>query len=486
MATVAPTAAASRPLPVSLLIDSEITVLIPTDPDYVAREESYWSKTAKLSPACIVQPRSAEDVSKALKILVDAKERFAVRSGGHSPRSGANNIEGGVTIDLGLMDRNDFDEVTKTVTVGSGGRFKKVYQELAKHNVTVVGGREGNVGIGGFVLGGGYSWFTPRRGWACDSVVAYQVVLADGRIVTANKDNHSDLFRALKGGSNNFGIVTSFTMETVPCSQVWGGVRVAPKEAIPQVIDMTYNFTENLAKYPDSNIIVVIGYMPDLKGNVASIAVLDTQGVENGPAYEEWAKLPSIVDMVKPTTIFNMSIDMTLPPGYYDTWFTLSFKNDRRIMAKASEVHDSIVAELAAHVEDGDFLTQCILQPLPTLFAENSVAAGGNVLGLERNAGNCVLMQMNAMTRTPEQRAFVYPKLRAGVEAVRRYAAQLDALADWVYMNYADASQDVLASYGPDNVRKMRDVAARYDPQQVFQKLCPGGEKISNVSLGMI
>ncbi|KAI1385522.1 uncharacterized protein F4822DRAFT_413320 [Hypoxylon trugodes] len=468
---------------VTSLIEAGLHVLTPTDPDYVSREESYWSKTAKLGPICIVQPKTPDEVSQTLNVLVAAQEKFAIRGGGHSPGVGTNNITGGVTIDLGLMDKNYLGNDAKTVTIGAGGRFKNVYQELAKHGLAAVGSREGNVGVGGFILGGGNSWFTSRYGWACDNVVAYQIVLADGRIITADKDNHSDLFQALKGGSNNFGIVTNFTIKTVPCSQVWGGVAVSPKEAIPQLIDVTWNFTEDVPQYRDSNLIVVLGYFPDFKDNVASTAVLDTRGVENGPAYEHWAKLPKIADTVKPTTIFNMSTDMTLPPKYHDAWFTLCFKNDRRIMAKASEVHSSMVEELKAHVPDGDFLTQCIFQPVPTLFAQNSLASGGNVLGIERNKENCILFQISTMMKTPEQLAFAYAKLSACVETVKQYAASVDGLTEWNYMNYADKSQNVLSSYGADNVKKMKDVAAKYDPQQVFQKLCPGGWKISDVSL---
>lgn len=85
--------------------------------------------------------------------------------------------------------------------------------------------------------------------------------------------------------------------------------------------------------------------------------------------------------------------------------------------------------------------------------------------------------------KTSEQRAFVYPKLEAGTEAIRQYADSVDGITEWNYMNYGDESQDVLRSYGTEKVKKMRDAAAKYDPQQVFQKLCPGGWKISDLDL---
>lgn len=73
-------------------------VLLPSDPDYAGREDSYWCNDAKLGPACIVRPRSAEDVSTALKALVSAGQKFAIRSGGHTNWAGANNIAKGITV----------------------------------------------------------------------------------------------------------------------------------------------------------------------------------------------------------------------------------------------------------------------------------------------------------------------------------------------------------------------------------------------------
>lgn len=75
-------------------------VLLPSHPEFIEREDSYWTNDAKLGPACIVRPRSAEEVSTTLKALVAAGQQFAVRSGGHMVWSGASNIAGGVTVGI--------------------------------------------------------------------------------------------------------------------------------------------------------------------------------------------------------------------------------------------------------------------------------------------------------------------------------------------------------------------------------------------------
>lgn len=166
----------------------ESRILLPTDAEYAARIGSYWCNNAKLKPACILQPRSASEVSKAIKALAQARQVFAVRAGGHMNWAGSNSIDGGVTIDLGLLSSTQYDAHTQTARLGPGARWKDVYAELGKHGRTVVGAREGECGVGGFLLGGGNTFHTPSCGFACDNVVAYELVLADGRIVTADAE----------------------------------------------------------------------------------------------------------------------------------------------------------------------------------------------------------------------------------------------------------------------------------------------------------
>lgn len=119
----------------------------------------------------------------------------------------------GVTIDLGLLDWTRYDPTTETVEIGPGARWKQVYGALREHGRVVAGGRDGNVGVAGLLLGGGKTFFAAQRGFACDDVVSFEVVVAGGdadreegcSIVTASAEEHPDLFRALKGGSITLG-----------------------------------------------------------------------------------------------------------------------------------------------------------------------------------------------------------------------------------------------------------------------------------------
>ncbi|ORY68841.1 uncharacterized protein BCR38DRAFT_424481 [Pseudomassariella vexata] len=465
------------------LINAGLHVLVPQDSDYAAREDSYWSNSAKLKPACILLPKSAEEVATAVKALAAAGEKFAVRSGGHTNWAGSNNIAGGVTIDLSLLNFTVFDEAAESAAIGPGARWRDVYAELHKHGRVVAGGREGNVGVAGLILGGGNTFFTARQGFACDNVLAYEVVLADGRIITVDwkTEQYRDLFIALKGGSNNFGIVTKFTMKAIKCDCVWGGMTFFPKQTIPEAVDALTSFTSNVSNDVDSNLVCMFTYMPDFKDVVVATLYTNLAGIEKPPAYKKWLALPEMMSMVEMTSISEMAFKYNIPAQYHNIWFTLCFKNDPRILMKASELHDQLVEDLKVIAPDGDFTTQCLFQPLPKLFGQRVTEAGGNVMGVEHQAHDGILWLAVAMMKTPEQEALAYPKVKAWVKTVEEYAASLDGMLEWVYLNYADKSQNPLASYGEENLKKIRDVAAKYDPDQVFQKLCPGGFKISDV-----
>ncbi|KAI1741370.1 hypothetical protein F4680DRAFT_416601 [Xylaria scruposa] len=464
-----------------------IQVLSPDEPEYQERNNSYWSNSAKLSPRHIVRPRDGNEVSTVIKQLVAAGEVFAVRSGGHTQWAGSNNIQDGITIDLGRLDWARYDAATEMVDIGPGGRWRDVYTKLVPHGRVVAGGREGNVGVAGLILGGGNTFYTARHGFACDNVVSFEVVLADGRIVTASADDaqNSELFWALKGGSNNFGIVTNFRMRAIESGSIWGGLTFYPLQVTEPAIEALVDFTACIHKDVDSNMLCFFAYTPQFKGLGIATLFVQTAGVEKAPAYSKFLTLPSVMSTCSTTTVVDLvsSPQNNLPTDYHDIWFTATFKNDARVIRKAVALHESLVADLLAYIPDGDFWTQCLFQPLPKLFGENSAKSGGNAMGVERQKVDGLLFQAAAMVRTPEHEAFAYPKIKAWIEAVREFAtAEIDGgLLDWTYLNYADRSQDPLRSYGAENVKRLKDVAVRYDPDGVFQKVCPGGFKISHV-----
>ncbi|KAK4224102.1 hypothetical protein QBC38DRAFT_515700 [Podospora fimiseda] len=462
------------------------TIHLPTSQTYLGSLQSYWSLSASsLTPLAILQPTTPHQLSLIISHLSTTKTPFAIRSGGHTNWASSNNISSpGITIDLSCLSTNtiSLSEDKSLVSLGPALKWKQVYAFLHDHGLAVPGGREGNVGVAGLLLGGGNTFFTAKHGFACDNVVSYEIILASGEITVASSEQNPDLFRALKGGSNNFGIVTQFTMRTVPCSSVWGGMAFYHKSQIPTAIENLVSFTEDLEKGDrDNNLIVIFGHQPDFKDVVIATLYVNVAGKEKPIEFKKWLEMPEIMSMVKMTSLKEMSLEYNIPDGLYDIWFTLSFKNDARILTKASELHDELVEKLKTFIPEQDFITQCLFQPLPKRFGQNSVAAGGNVMGVERHDTNGILFLATVMAKTGEQEVCAYPLVKQWMEEVKEFAKSIDGMLPWVYLNYADKSQDPLSSYGKENLEKIRETAKKYDPEGVFQTLCPGGFKISKV-----
>jgi FAD/FMN-containing dehydrogenase len=272
--------------------------------------DSYFDiKQQTITPSCIVQPRSTKDVSLVVKTLSVASVlkpcKFAIRSGGHTPYAGASNIKEGVTIDLQYISAVEYDAKNSLAKVGPGARWDDVFTTLEPLGVITTGGRSSTVGVGGLTLGGGISYFSPEHGLICDNVLEFEVVLADGRIVTASQTSNSDLFTVLKGGNNNFGIVTSFSFRTFEYKGMWGGLVIYPETTIQAQFKALVNFADKM----DENIKGAAIVMPVYQSAVGADLILNAydyaEPVSRPAAYEEFLAIPGNISDT--TGIRNMS-----------------------------------------------------------------------------------------------------------------------------------------------------------------------------------
>jgi FAD/FMN-containing dehydrogenase len=189
--------------------------------EYTAEQSNYWSTgCGALKPSCILYPSTAQEVAAIVRILNENNEPFVVKSGGHNPNQGFASIDGAPLISTKYLNEVTFDPASMTVRVGPGNDWQDVQEQLQSAGVAVVGGRIGEVGVGGYMVGGGLSFMSVEYGWAANNVVEFEVVLANATIVTASQNSHPDLYKALKGGGNSYGIVTSYTVIAHPQGQV--------------------------------------------------------------------------------------------------------------------------------------------------------------------------------------------------------------------------------------------------------------------------
>ncbi|KOS23151.1 Bifunctional solanapyrone synthase [Escovopsis weberi] len=453
-------------------------LLCPGDASYEERVQSWWSAAARLRPSCIFRPKTPEHVSKALSVLSRLDlGRFAIRSGGHSVWAGGSNVDDGLTIDLGHLNQVTYHKDSGTVSLGPGQRWGTVYEMLEPHGVVVAGGRIPDAGVGGLVTGGGISFYAGRSGFACDTVVNFQVVLADGRIVDANVTSNSDLWKALKGGSGNLGIVTRIDMEAFQGTQIWGGSQISDRAYAGDAIRALVNFSKVCADHPGRPYAICNGYDPLIKVEEPFLhqILVDVDGVVEPPVFKECRAIPAMMHDLQVRSMAHISNSMALPSGRGGFWLTLTTKVDARIMQKSVDLHEAFIADMSRVMPATDFVANNVWQLMPSNISDSSVKRGGNVLGLDAVEGHYMLWVLIVMTKSSEFEKQVHQLTIGMKDSLGEYAASVDGLLPWQYLNYADATQNPLKSYGPENLAFLRQVSQKYDPSGFFQTKFPGG-----------
>ncbi|KAF1924723.1 FAD binding domain-containing protein [Didymella exigua CBS 183.55] len=438
--------------------------------------KSYWSQQQEqVSPNCVFYPTKALDVSTMVLVSRLTKCPFAAKSGGHASFAGASNIEGGITVTFQNMKGVTFSKTKKTVDVQPGNVWKDVYTSLQSDNVAVVGGRVASVGVGGLTTGGGISFFANELGWACDNIESYEVVTASGVIVTASLSSYADLYWALRGGGNNFGLVTSFKMRTFPLGKMWGGDRVLLEPQIPAAIDAFVTLGKNSAKDTKAAQILSFAILGGEKFAFAQLEYAEPNA--NAPIFSEWNKISAAQDNIGIFTLAELTekLDVVSPFGLRQSFWTQTAKLDKDlvnfILNVFYEEHEK-VADIK------DLLNPLSLQVITVPQMQKMRQNGGNALNLDPSQGPLLLFNPAPTWTDAADDDRVNRMIDAMFKRTAAEAEKRGLASKYIYMNYGSKYQDVIASYGSANKARLKSIARKYDPKQVFQKLQPGYFKL--------
>jgi FAD/FMN-containing dehydrogenase len=202
------------------------TVIRPEDEGYdVARR--VHSRNFDRRPALIVKASGSADVAHTVLFARDAGLELAVRGGSHS-LAGYGTSDGGIVLDLSAMKGLHIDPERRLAWAQAGLTAGEYTAAAAAHGLATPFGDTGSVGISGLTLGGGIGWLVRKYGLAIDALVSVEIVTADGRLITASEQEHSDLFWAVRGGGGNFGVVTRFQFRLFPVGMIFGGALFMP------------------------------------------------------------------------------------------------------------------------------------------------------------------------------------------------------------------------------------------------------------------
>jgi FAD/FMN-containing dehydrogenase len=278
-----------------------------------------WNGKVKTQPAAIARCLSVQDVIHTVRWARTQGLPLSVRGGGHD-FAGRALVENGITIDLSQMKAVIIDPNKRTAQVQGGATAGDLIEAAQKYGLATATGTIAAVGMSGFTLGGGYGPVTGAYGLGADNLLSAQVVTADGQLVTASAEEHTDLLWGLRGGGGNFGIVVSLEYRLYPLTTVLSGMLLYPLE---QAREVFRQFNEFIATAPDE-LSIQSGFIQTPEGQtVVSISPTYCGEIEAG----ERAIAPLrtfgtlLVDRVQPVS-YNALIhqaDATAPKGrhYY-------------------------------------------------------------------------------------------------------------------------------------------------------------------------
>ncbi|KZF25911.1 FAD binding domain protein [Xylona heveae TC161] len=239
-----------------------------------------WAKSSEKRAGCIVYAESAEDVSATVLFARKHNLDLAVKGGGHST-SGSSSTEGGIVIDLSRMSQVQVFPESKQIAIQGGALWADVDRVAGEYGLATVGGTVNHTGVGGLTLGGGYGWLSGMYGLVIDNLVKANIVLADGRIMSASADENPDLFWAVRGAGQNFGIVVEFTLQAYDQpNPVWAGLLGFAPDKLEAIIEFTNHLST--VNQGNSGLLVVLATPPGMVMPIVMTAIYYNGSTEEG------------------------------------------------------------------------------------------------------------------------------------------------------------------------------------------------------------
>lgn len=420
-------------------------VLEPGDDGYAEASTTVFGTGA---PALVVRPRDTGDVATAIEYARRADLVLSVRSGGHSVLGSGTNT-GGLVLDLTHLDGVEVvDRGRRIVSVGGGANWGQVAGTLAPYGLGLTAGDTSDVGVGGLTLGGGMGWMVRKYGLAIDSLVAAQIVTADGRILETSENEHADLFWAIRGGGGNFGVVTRFDFVAQPVETVrFGTIGYRPDDPSALI----KGWRDHMCTAPEE-LTSTLTLMPAMFGMPAAVLITlcyagDDAGFDD--AVDPLLGIGTVtVNGVEVLPYADILEDASHPPGM-------------RVVARNAlvpSVDDDVV----------DAVMEMYRSEAPTM---SSIRSLGGAFGRV----------------APRDTAFAHRGAEAMVfcGAVLAADATRDdvdrALAPWAgvercgsgaYLNFHGSAtpEDLLAAYPGETYERLAEVKRSYDPDNTFAR----------------
>ncbi|KAK4220792.1 hypothetical protein QBC38DRAFT_163328 [Podospora fimiseda] len=463
-------------------LNTNIEVANPLAVTYTTEQIDYWSASCSaLKPSCILFPKSAAEVSTILQVLNTNTEKFAIKSGGHSPNNYFSSVDGGPLISTQRLDHLNLSQSTGVANLGPGNRLDEIATKLQGTGWTFVGGRIGNTGSGGLMLGGGLSYMSAQYGWSASSVLEYELVLPNGTIIYPSPTVHSDIFVALKGGGNNFGVVTNYQLQLYNQGLVYGGnlVFLRNAEVDRRLLKAVRDFTE----YNTDDKAAVIVTAERAQVNLVDTWILFLFYDGPSPPANTFKNFTSIPGLITKTDRTRTYADLMT----FSNWVVLKgfqvMIGTETIPIPSSALSDEVLWEgIHAHWRNISSSTLAVpgivasiaYQPFPKRIAAQAKAKGTDLIDADPDADKLII-ELNYAFLNPGDYSMMEGKMESTYGGIR------DRVLGWqaegklqsnvylpVFMNYGFYKQDYFGRLKAGSRQLASDVAGRVDPDGVF------------------
>ncbi|HEX5013331.1 MAG TPA: FAD-binding oxidoreductase [Candidatus Limnocylindrales bacterium] len=433
-------------------------VVTPDEKDYDEVRKVLYD-FADSHPAAVVRVANAEDVAAVVNAARESGLELAVRSGGHSG-AGHSTTDGGLVIDLRDLHSIDVDAAARTAWAQAGATAAEVASAADAHGLAVGFGDTGSVGIGGITSGGGIGYLTRKYGLTIDSVLAADVVTADGRIRRVDADHDPDLFWAIRGGAGNAGVVTRFLYRLEEVGDAYGGMLFLPATA-----DTIAGFVAAAQAAPEE-LGTILNVMPafpmpfipeDQVGKLVAWGMIFYAGP---PADGEKAVAPfralatPIADLVRPMRYPEM-----FPPEEPQPEDAPKFLPSSRILFM-----DHIDTTVAQSMID-------TIATAPDMGGAQIRVLGGEMARVPADATAFPHRTAPIMTAVVGL-TFDPTKREANEQFVDAFKASLDQGVPGAYVNFLnDEGPDRVHDAYPDATwKRLAEIKAKYDPTNLFRR----------------
>lgn len=437
------------------------TVLAPEDTAY-EETRRIWNAMIDRRPGLIARCSGTADVVQAVRFARRHGLLVSVRGGGHNI-AGLAVCEGGLMIDLSLLRGVWVDPVGRTARAQAGCTLGDVDRETQLHGLAAVLGFVSATGIAGLTVGGGFGYLTRQHGWTCDTVTSMEVVTAEGELVRAAADENADLFWALRGGSGNFGIVTSFEYRLFPVGpEILGGAIAWRGEDAVQVLEAYRAFTATAPRELTSVAVLRIAppapWLPKEIHGQPIVAIFVCHSGDIGAGEALLAPLrrlgQPVADIVtrRPYAQMQSLLDATQPKGRRYYWKSHYL----------GEVDDRAIGLLAGHARR-------ISSPHSAILVFQIGGALNELPADHSPAGNRdarYVLNIAASWEKPEDDAAQIAWARDGFEATR------ECSTGGTYINFLteeEKGERIEAAYGRPALDKLAALKRKWDPEEVFR-----------------